>query len=185
MVKALFLLGSTLLIGARLFAYQGDVDLSMQRRGVMAAPALLTVLQNESQGKQISRLSFEGQKAVTDGFLQQMLSDVRLPQLNRLNLDGTNVTNMGVQALLNSKYTAVQSMAPLGQDRGGMPTLVLNVSAKGTTVDAATFYRQTVTRQLWVPVSPGTQHLPIGAFVGEGRLSFENIVGQKKVAVTK
>lgn len=187
MVKALLLLGSTVLVGARLFAYQGDVDLSAQQRGVMAAPTLLTALQQESQGKNISWLSFEGQTSVTDSFLQSILSTVSLPRLNMLNLNNTSVTDVGVQALLNSNNTAVQSTAPLGVSSAGgsTPTFVLQVSAKGTAVDISTFHRQIVPCTLLAPVSPGTHHLPLGAHVGEAGLSFTSVSGQKRVAVTK
>jgi hypothetical protein len=162
----------------------GFIDLSVRKRGVMTQPLLLTALAAEARGQTVCRLSFDGQTNVTDGFLLGMMTATPLPRLNHINLDGTNITDLGVHSLLNSQGTAVQSTAPLG-NYNGQPTLTLNLSATGTQVDKLSFHRKTVASMLLASVSRGTSHIPLGGYVGETGLSFQSVKGQKRVAVTK
>lgn len=153
-----------------------DLDLSVQTRGLLPKIQLQTELQALSP--QVRSLDCAGQVNMGDQELT-LIAGQGVPHLNRLTLNGTGVTDIGVQALLNSTTVGVAGTIM------GQPVLTLNISAADTKVDRGAFFRKGVPMTLYKAVSPGTQHIPAGGFVGEQGLSYQKIQGEKQAKITK
>ena len=116
-----------------------EMDLSVRHQGyTMARPALSTALLSLAQKHHA--LNLEGQTAVDDSFLKNhVMNTINSAGLNRINLNGTRVTEVGIRMLLESQNTGVLRHM-IGQSaRFGGPSIALDISIDSNDVRAATF----------------------------------------------